>query len=365
MDETERLLCELSEAPGPPGMEDAVRVLLSARLQGLGTVTRDAIGNLLCIQSGSSDKPRVALVAHLDEVGFMVKQVTPQGLIRFTPLGGWWSHVLLGQRVTILTSQGPVSGVIGARSPHEFLIQDIGILVLENADKAIRLQEMYIDVGALSGADVARLGVQVGDPIVPASRFERLAGGDVYLGKAWDDRCGCALLVDILTRLQGEDHPNTIVGIASVQEELGTRGAQAVVAQAAPDVALVVEGALAEESLSPGAPAPQVRLGGGPALTVLDYMMVPNNKLRRWVERVAAENGIPVQHCSSEGGGSDGAPFHLHAGGVPTLTIGVPMRYAHSWAGLLRRADYDQTLQLWLAILRRLDAATAASLRTD
>jgi endoglucanase len=365
MDETEQLLRELSEASGPPGMEDEVRALLSARLQGLGEISRDTIGNLVCVQAGSSAGPRVALIAHMDEVGFMVKQVTDHGLIRFTSLGGWWSQVLLGQRVTVLTSQGPVPGVIGAISPHEFLVQEIGLLVAEEALKVVRLQQMYVDVGALDGAGAARLGVQVGDPIVPSARFERLAGGAAYLGKAWDDRCGCALLVDILTRLQGEEHPNTLVAIASVQEELGTRGAQAVAAQAAPDVALVVEGALAEESVSPESPAPQVRLRGGPALTVLDYMMVPNIKLRRWVERVAAESGIPVQHCSSEGGGSDGAPLHLHAGGVPTLTIGVPMRYVHSWAGLLHRADYDQALELWLAILRRLDAETAASFRTD
>jgi putative aminopeptidase FrvX len=363
VDSTTTLLQDLSQAPGPPGLEDAVRTLLYERLEGLGELSSDPIGNVLCVKQGSSERPRVALVAHMDEVGFLVRQVTDNGLIRFAPLGGWWSQVLLGQRVTILTAEGAVQGVIGAGAPHEFLIQEIDLIVSEEALKVVRLQQMTIDVGALNADQVRALGIRVGDPIIPASGFEVLADGAAYLGKAWDDRCGCALLVDIMSRLQKEDHPNTAVAVATVQEELGTRGAQAVVEKAAPDVAVIVECALAEESWLPGTPPPQVRMGRGPAVYVLDLMMMPNIKLRRWVERVAEDAGIALQHCATEGGGSDGGPIHLHSGGVPTLTIGVPMRYAHSWAGIIRRDDYDMALKLLLAILSRLDADAVSLFR--
>jgi len=362
MDNSDVLLRELSQAAGPPGLEDEVRALMAQRLEGLGQLSHDRMGNLMCVKQGASKGPRIALVAHMDEVGFMVKQVTESGLITFLPMGGWWSQVLLGQRVTILTREGRIPGVIGARAPHDFLVQEIDLLVSDEAFKVVRLQQMFIDVGALSGEEVRELGVRVGDPIVPTASFEVLANGVAYMGKAWDDRCGCALLVDIMQRLQGEDHPSTVVAVATVQEELGTRGAQAAVQQLSPDVALIVECALAEERLGTGSESAQVKLGGGPALYVLDFMMVPNVKLRRWVERVAGEADIPLQHCSTEGGGSDGGPIHVHSGGVPTLTIGVPMRYAHSWVGIIRRDDYDMALKLWLDILRRLDAATLAAL---
>jgi putative aminopeptidase FrvX len=362
MDNTESLLKELSEALGPPGLEDDVCDVLAYRLKDLGQLSQDRMGNLMCVKTGTDPSPRLALVAHMDEVGFMVRQILPNGLIRFAPLGGWWSQVLLGQRVTILTQGGRVRGVIAAASPHHFLIQEIDLLVSEEAFRLVRLQDMLIDVGATSAEEVARLGISVGDPATPAADFQVLGDGVSYLGKAWDDRCGCALLADILTRLQDRPHPNTVVAVASVQEELGTRGAQAAAQATAPDVALIVEMAPAE-SLGPDGEGSQVQMGQGPALYVLDYMMVAHIGLRRWVEAIAGQIGVEIQHCLTEGGGSDGAPLHVLPGGVPTLTIGVPMRYAHSWGGIIRRDDYEAALKLWLAIIEGLDAAALASIR--
>lgn len=363
MDRTEQLLMELTEAAGPPGLEDDIRTLAAQQLRGLGTMSQDAMGNLICEKRGQTERPRVALIAHMDEVGFVVTRITPAGLIKFSPLGGWWSQVLLGQRVTVLTERGPVPGVIAVPSPHGFLLQEIDLTLSEEAFKLVRIQQMSIDVGALSADEVGELGIGEGDPIVPDAGFRTLANGGIYLGKAWDDRAGMALLIEVMEQLGKKQHPNTIVAVATVQEELGTRGAQAVVEKAAPDVALVVECALAEAEAVPGIEPPQARLGGGPVVNVMDMMMVPNIKLRRWVERTAREAGIPLQHCATEGGGSDGAPFHTHSGGVPTLTIGLPMRYAHSWGGIIRRDDYDRTLELWGQVVDRLDSTVLASLR--
>jgi len=362
MDNTESLLRELSEAAGPPGGEHEVRQVLTRKLNGFGELSQDRMGNLLCVKAGTAPSPRLALVAHMDEVGFMVRKILPDGLVRFAPLGGWWSQVLLGQRVSVLTRDGRVPGVIAAASPHHFLVQEIDLLVSEAAFKLVRLQDMYIDVGATSAEAVARLGICIGDLITPAADFQVLDDGTSYLGKAWDDRCGCALLVEILARLQDRPHPNTVAAIASVQEELGTRGAQAAAQAAAPDIALIVEMAPAERLNSDGE-APQVQMGKGPALYVMDYMMVAHAGLRRWVEKIAGAIGVSVQHCLTEGGGSDGAPFHVLPGGVPTLTIGVPMRYAHSWGGIIRRDDYEAALKLWLAIMEHLDAAALADIR--
>jgi endoglucanase len=296
-------------------------------------------------------------------VGFVVTRITPAGLIRFSPLGGWWSQVLLGQRVVVLTERGPVHGVIAVPSPHGFLVQEIDLSVSDEAFKLVRLQQMSIDVGALSVDEVRELGISEGDPIVPDSGVRTLANGSAFLSKAWDDRAGLVLLLDIMGRLAQTQHPNTIVAVATVQEELGTRGAQAVVEKVAPDVALIVECALAEAEAIPGIEPPQAGLGGGPVLSVMDFMMVPNIKLRRWVEKTARESGIALQHCASEGGGSDGGPFHTHSGGVPSLVIGLPMRYAHSWAGIIRRDDYQRTLDLWVQVVSRLDSQALASFK--
>jgi putative aminopeptidase FrvX len=216
LDATEQLLKELTDAHGVPGYEHDVRALIRARFEPLGEIVQDKIGSLIC-QSGDQG-PRVMLAAHMDEIGFMVRHITKEGFVRFLPLGGWWDQVLLGQRVVIKSSGGDVTGVIGAKPIH--------LLPADERSKVVVKQDMYIDIGATSIEEVEDAGVRMGDPVVPDAAFSVLANGKTYLGKAFDDRLGCALIIETLQHFTTNAHPNIIYGAATVQEEVGLRRAR-------------------------------------------------------------------------------------------------------------------------------------------
>ena len=237
MDFTLNLLKELTEASGVPGYETPVRSIIRRYLENYGDLSQDKIGSMICCKTGTSDKPRVMLAGHMDEIGFMVKQVTPEGFIKFLPLGGWFDQVLLGQRVIIQTNKGDIVGVIGAKPPH--------LLSPEEREKVVKRKDMYIDIGACSKDEVEKAGVRLGDPIVPRADFVELAGGLTYLSKAFDDRVGTALVISTLQELKNKSHPNQVYGVATVMEEVGIRGATTSVRAVDPDVAIVLESDIA------------------------------------------------------------------------------------------------------------------------
>ncbi|MER3399779.1 MAG: peptidase M28 [Thermoflexus sp.] len=353
MDALAELLRILTEAHGVPGYESEVREVMRGLLQDLGEVEQDNIGSLICRRGEGG--PRVMLAAHMDEIGFMVKHVTPEGFIRFTPLGGWFDQVLLGQRVVIKTHKGDVVGVIGAKPPH--------LLPPDERKKVIEKKDMYIDIGATSAKEVEEAGVRVGDPIVPLAPFQVLANGKTYLAKAFDDRVGCAVLVEVMRRLAREGHPNVVYGVATVQEEVGLRGAATSVEKVNPDVALILESDIAGDVPGIKPEESAVKLGGGPTIVVYDARMIPNLRLRDLAIEVARSLQIPVQFSVLEGGATDGGIVHLHKGGVPTLVIGVPARHIHSHGAIVHRDDVERAIALVTALVRRLDAETVARLR--
>ncbi len=354
MDQTVQLLKLLTEAHGVPGFEAPVRALIRERLLPLGEVSQDHLGSLICRQEGQAPTPKVMLAAHMDEVGFMVKHITPEGFIKFLPLGGWFDQVLLGQRVIIKTSQGDVVGVIGAKPPH--------LLPAEERNKVVPKKEMYIDIGATSKAEVEEAGVRLGDPVVPRADFVVLASGKAYLAKAFDDRVGVAVILQALATLKAQGHPNTLYGVATVQEEVGVRGARTGVWAVEPDVAIVLESDIAGDV--PGVKAEQAaaKMGQGPTLIFYDRSMIPNLALRDLFMETAKAIGVNLQISFLEGGATDGAAIHLHRIGVPTVVLGVPARHIHSHSAIIHRDDFDQAVQLLVAVLQRLDAETVAAL---
>lgn len=356
MDPTEQLLKEITEAAGVSGYEAEVRAVLRQALEGLAAgIEQDGLGSLVARLPGTAERPRVMLAAHMDEIGFMVRYITEGGFIRFLPLGGWWDQVLLAHEVVIKTVKGDVVGIIGAKPPH--------MLKEDERKKIVEKDSMYIDIGATSRQEVEELGVRVGDPIVPRSSFARLADGKTYLSKAWDDRVGCAVIVDVFRALAGQPHPNTLYGAGTVQEEVGLRGARTSVYGVDPDVALVLEVGLAGDLPDIKPEESSVKLGGGPALLVIDGSMIPNLRLRDLAIDTARELGIPLQVDAMPRGGTDGGQIHVHAGGVPAVVIGVPARHIHSHQGIIKRDDYDATVRLVAELIRRLDADTVAGLR--
>ena len=354
MDQTEEFLKQITEADGVPGYESDVRAVMRRHLEGIATIEQDKMGSLIGKHVGQADGPRVMLAGHMDEIGFMVKLITKEGFIRFVPLGGWWSQVMLGHRVTIKTAKGDLIGVLGAKPPH--LLGD------EERKKVVDKDDMYIDVGARSEEEVRDLGVRPGDPVIPVSDFTVMGNPRIYLAKAFDNRVGCALAVQAVAQLATQGHPNVAYAVGTVQEEVGLRGAKTTAFAINPDVGIVLEVDIAGDVPGIKPEESAVKMGGGPTLLVYDARMIPNLKLRDLVIATAGELGIPLQFSAMAGGATDGAMIHIHNEGVPTVVIGVPTRHIHSHNAILCRDDYDQALRLVVALVTKLDAATVAGL---
>jgi len=354
MDQTEQLLKEITEAGGVPGYEGDVRAVMRGFLEGVAEIEQDKMGSFIGRHRGSGEHPRVMLAGHMDEIGFMVTLLSKEGFVKFVQLGGWWDQVLLGHRVSIKTAGGDVVGVLGAKPPH--------LLDAEERKKVVEKKDMYIDVGARSEEELREMGIRPGDPIIPVSEFTVMSNPRFYLSKAFDNRVGCALAVQTLQRLAGEGHPNTVYAVGTVQEEVGTRGAKTSAFAINPDVGIVLEVDIAGDVPGIKPEESNIKMGGGPTLLVYDARMIPNLALRDMVIATAGELGISLQFSAMPGGATDGAQIHMHNEGVPTVVIGVPTRHIHSHNAILCRDDYDQALDLIVALVKKLDGETVAGL---
>ncbi len=356
MDKTENLLKDLTEAHGIPGYEAEVRSVIRDYFKPIGEIKEDNMGSLICTKVGKDASPKIMLAGHMDEVGFMVKHISADGYIRFTTLGGWWDQVLLSQRVAIKTTKGDVVGVIGAKPPH--------LLSQEERNKVVLRKNMYIDIGATSEKHVEKAGVRVGDPIVPVSEFTVLANPKTYMSKAFDDRVGCAVVISALSTLTKRSHPNTLLGVATVQEEVGVRGATTSVEMVDPDIAIILESDIAGDVPGIKPDESSTKFTGGPSLLLYDARMIPNLKLRDLVIDTAKKNKIPLQFTTMEGGATDGSVIHLHKRGVPTVVLGVPSRHIHSHNSIIHRDDFDNTVKLLKAVVQKLDKKTVQNIKT-
>jgi putative aminopeptidase FrvX len=355
MDEIELMLKELTEASGVSGYEAGARALMRRYFSGLGELSQDKLGSLMCTKTGSGATPRVLMAGHMDEIGFMVRHITKEGFIKFTTLGGWSAQVLGAQRVTIQTNKGEITGVINSRPP--FIMTD------EERRKATERKDMFIDIGATSEQEVTDVGVRIGDPVVPVSQFTILSvPKKTYMAKAFDDRMGNAVTVAVLQNLLRENHPNTVIAVATVQEEVGTRGAITCVECINPDVAIVLDVDVAGDTPGVKPEESANKFGGGPTVLAYDVRMIPNVKLRDLVMETAKEINTPVQVSAIEFGSTDAGPIHLHKTGVPTIVLGVPTRYVHSHNSILRRDDFDAVVKLATAVTKKLDQKTVAAL---
>jgi endoglucanase len=354
VDERELLLKDFTEAVGIPGYEEEVRAVMLRYTEGIAEITHDQLGSFVAFLAGPARGPRVMLAGHMDEIGFMVRHITDDGFLRFLPLGGWWEQVVLGQRMQVLTSQGRIIGITGAKPPH--------LMEQEERGKIVQKKDMYLDVGVSSKDEVAALGIRLGDPIIPISPFTIMANPKSYLAKAFDNRVGCALAVESLRAMVKSKRVNNLYAVGTVQEEVGTRGAKTAAQLINPDVAIVLEVDIAGDV--PGIKAEEcaVKLGKGPSLLLYDARMIPNLRLRDLVIQTAEKEDIPLQFGLMAGGATDGAMIHMHNIGVPCVVIGVPARHIHSHTSIINRDDYDNALKLLLALLRKLDAKTVKGL---
>lgn len=316
------LLDDLTALDGAPGHEQPVVAYLRDALTPLAdAVEVDAMGNLYAIKRGAAPGPRLMISAHSDEIGGLVRSVDPHGFMRLSTLGAVSPALLVGRRVRV---RGRL-GVIGVKSVH--------LQSPEERRTVLPSEDLYIDVGANSAAQVAAMGIRIGDPWVYHSPLERLGEGDRVTGKAIDNRIGCAVLVQLLRELQREPLVGTLCAVACVQEEIRMRGAQVAAYRLQPDYAVVVDTFMAGDT-------PDVDyyrelpacIGQGPVLLVANSAHIGHPAVNRYLEQAAARAGVALQRCTvtSEAAATDAGAIHLSRQGVPTAGLSLARRYSHS-----------------------------------
>jgi putative aminopeptidase FrvX len=346
------LLEKLSNAFGPPGSEGDIRQIIRKELEGMADFSYDRLGSVICRRkAGATAAPRIILAAHMDELGFIVQAITKEGFIKIFNLGSWWPHTLLSQRVVIRTAKGDVMGIIGAKPSH--------FLSAEERKKVMDLKDLFVDVGAQDHKEaVEELGIKRGDFVVPQTEFRPLRNTRLVSGKAFDDRAGVGIMIDTIRRLGEEKLPNAVFGVGTVQEEVGTRGASTAPELIDPDMAIVIEGAPADDTPGFQITESQGQLGKGPQIRMFDPATIPNRRLSQFAVDTAQAHGIPHQIAVRESGATDARVIHLHKSGIASAVLSIPVRYAHSHVGVVNLDDYDHAVGLLIAMLKGLDEKT-------
>ena len=351
--ETKALFQTLTELPGAPGFEHQVRKFMRSELEKYSDeIVQDKLGSIFGVKRGDENGPTVMVAGHMDEVGFMVSSITENGMIRFQTLGGWWSQVLLAQRVQIITDNGPVIGVIGSIPPH--------LLDEAKRSKPMDMKNMLIDIGADDKEDALRLGVKQGQQIVPICPFTPMANEKKVLAKAWDNRYGCGLSIELLKELQNEKLPNILYSGATVQEEVGLRGAQTAANMIKPDIFFALDASPANDMT--GDKKEFGHLGKGALLRIYDRSMVTHVGMRDFVLDTAESNKIPYQYFISQGG-TDAGRVHTSNEGVPSAVVGICSRYIHTHASIVHVDDYSAAKELIVKLVKTADRATVEAIK--
>ncbi|WP_202078361.1 M42 family metallopeptidase [Caldalkalibacillus salinus] len=352
-EQTRQLFKRLTEAPGAPGFEHEVRNIMKEELSPYADeIIQDNLGSVFGVKRGDDNGPKVMVAGHMDEVGFMVTQVTEQGFIRFQTLGGWWSQVLLAQRVQIITDNGPVEGVVGSVPPH--------VLTPEQRKKPTDIKNMFIDIGADDQEDAKRIGIRPGQQIVPVCPFTPLANEKKIMAKAWDNRYGCGLAIELLQALQNESLPNVLYSGAHVQEEVGLRGAATSAHMIQPDIFFALDAGPANDA--PGVKDGFGKVGKGALLRIYDRSMIAHKELRDYILDTADTEDIPYQFFVSQGG-TDAGRVHMSQSGVPSAVIGICARYIHSHASIAHVDDYEAAKQLLITLVKKMDRTTVETIK--
>lgn len=356
MDEqTLNLFKTLTELPGAPGNEHAVRKFMKEQLtQYSDEIVQDRLGSIFGIKKGNENGPVIMVAGHMDEVGFMVTSITENGMIRFQTLGGWWSQVLLAQRVQIITEKGPVIGVIGSIPTH--------LLDESKKNKPMEISSMLIDIGADDKQDAESIGIKPGQSILPICPFTPMSNQKKILAKAWDNRYGCGLAIELLKEIQDETLPNILYSGATVQEEVGLRGAQTAANMIKPDLFFALDASPANDMT--GKKSEFGQLGKGTLLRILDRTMVTHRGMREFVLDTAEKHKIPYQYFVSPGG-TDAGRVHVSNEGIPSAVIGICARYIHSHASIIHVDDYAAAKELIVKLVRACDQTTVDTIKAN
>lgn len=353
----EKLLKTLSELEGISGFENEVAHFIKDEITpNVDKIEFDNLGSLIGYKYSNNDQPLVMLCAHMDEIGFIVKHIEESGLIRIHNIGGWYNHVILNQLYVIKTKQNKkYFAISGAQPPHG--------MSAEQRSKVLELKDIYLDLGVKNKEAVKELGIEVGDSITPYQQYRVLNDGKTLLGKAWDDRIGCAVIINVLERLKKEKLDCNVAAAFSVQEEVGLRGAQTAANKIKPDIAFAIDVTLSCDL--PSAPAGDTKLGNGIGLSIMDGSVIAHRGLFNFVQNIAKTSGIKYTADLLTAGGTDSGKIHISNDGVITMTLSIPCRYFHSHVSLINYDDFVATCDLVYAILKAINKDTLKQLQAS
>ncbi len=329
------LIKKLSNAHGISGFENEIREIVKGELEGWADEIKiDSLGNLIAIRNGNEKSFMVA--AHMDEIGFVVKYIDDKGFIRIAPIGGWFSQIALAQRV-ILYGKKKIYGVIGCKPPH--LMKD------DERKKGVEIKDMFVDVGAESKEEVLDMGIEVGTPVAIDREVVELSNGRIT-GKAFDNRVGVAVMIEGVRKARSDA---TIYAVATVQEEVGLKGARTSAFALEPNAAIAIDTCVAADFPGSENAHMDVKLGKGVAITIVDASgrgLIASPQVLKWLRESAERYNIPYQLEVAEGGTTDATAINLTKAGIPAGVISVPARYIHSPVEVVDLKDVDSAIEL-------------------
>ncbi|MCQ6278405.1 M42 family metallopeptidase [Bacillus sp. EB600] len=354
-EQTVKLFKTLTELPGASGNEHLVRNFMREQLSLYSDkIVQDNLGSIFGVKTGNVNGPTIMVAGHMDEVGFMVTAITDNGMLRFQPLGGWWNQVLLAQRVQIMTANGPVIGVISSIPPH--------LLDESKKNKPMEISNMLIDIGADDREDAEKIGIKPGQPVLPICPFTPMANEKKIMAKAWDNRYGCGLAIELLKEVKDETLPNILYSGATVQEEVGLRGSRTAANMIKPDIFFALDASPANDMT--GKKSEFGHLGKGTLVRILDRSMVTHRGIKEFVLDTAEKYQIPYQYFVSPGG-TDAGQVHLSNEGVPSAVIGICSRYIHTHASIIHVDDYAAAKELIVKLVKACDQTTVDTIKAN
>ncbi len=337
---------DLVSLPGVSSHEKYVRAYMKKYLEpNSEEIIYDNLGSIFGGINLDKDGPTVMLAGHMDEVGAMVEEITNKGLIKMISIGSINPQVMISQHMDVILDDGSkVPGVVGAKPPH---------LLRDNKTKQVSsFDDFFLDIGADNKEHAYKLGVRIGQQIVFRNNYTESTDGKKIFSKAWDNRFGCAMALDILETVNKDELPCKFYAGGNVQEEVGLRGAETSSFKIKPDVFIAVDCSPCQDTFDGGDVGGT--LGKGFMIRFYDPRALLHQGMKRFIEETAKKNNIPFQYYKSLGG-TDAAAVQLSREGVIVCTIGMPSRYIHSTTSIIHKDDYLAVKNVILAMLKELD----------
>ena len=337
---------DLVNLPGVSGQEKYVRQYMRNHLELYSEeIIQDNLGSIFGVINKNKKGPRVMIAGHMDEVGAMVQEITKAGTIKMLAIGGISPQVMISQHMNIVVDNGNfIPGVVGAKPPH--LLRD------KTTKQVSSFEDFFLDIGADNKKHAEELGVKIGQQIVFTNNYTESVDGKKVFSKAWDNRFGCAMSLDILESVNKDELPCQLYAGANVQEEVGLRGAITSSFKIKPDLFIAVDCSPCSDTF--GKTDVGGSLGEGFMIRFYDPRALLHQGMKKFIEDTAKKHNIKFQYYKSLGG-TDAAAVQLSREGVLACTIGMPSRYIHSTTSIIHKGDYLAVKNVILEMLKQID----------